>query len=130
MRSLIYILTSVIDIVVSALLIPEIGYWATAIGYDASILLGTGMFMNWYYHNRIGLDMLYFWRNMLPTIALSIGTVVLCLGGSVLLPVNSILSFIVWGIGYSLLFVGLAWRFSLTDMEREKVLQRIANKHQ
>lgn len=130
MRSLIYILTSVIDIVVSALLIPEIGYWATAIGYDASILLGTGMFMNWYYHNRIGLDMLYFWRNMLPTIALSIGTVVLCLGGSALLPVNSILSFIVWGIGYSLLFVGLAWRFSLTDMEREKVLQRIANKHQ
>ncbi|KFJ06056.1 polysaccharide biosynthesis protein [Bifidobacterium thermophilum] len=129
MRSLIYILTSVIDIAVSALLIPKIGYWATAIGYDASILLGTGMFMNWYYHNRIGLNMLYFWRNMLPTIALAIGTVVLCLGGSVLLPVNSIPTFIGWGIGYSLIFVGLAWRFSLTDAEREKVLQRIANKH-
>lgn len=128
MRSLIYILTSVIDIVISVLLIPKIGYWATAIGYDASILLGTGMFMNWYYHTRIGLNMLYFWRNMLPTIALALGVVALCLGGSVLLPVNSILLFVLWGIVYSLLFGGLAWKFSLTDAERGKVLNRFADR--
>ena len=59
-RSLIYILTSLIDIVISVLLIPKIGYWATAIGYDVSILLGTGLFMNWYYQARIGLNMFYF----------------------------------------------------------------------
>ena len=121
-RSLIYILTSLIDIVISVLLIPKIGYWATAIGYDVSILLGTGLFMNWYYQARIGLNMFYFWRNMLPTIVFAVGIIAACLGGCVLIPVNSILTFILWGIVYSLLFICLAWKFSLTDAERGKVL--------
>lgn len=127
-RSIIYILTSVIDIAISVLLIPKMGYWATAIGYDASILLGTGLFMNWYYQTHIGLDMFYFWRNMFPTIALAIGVTAVCLGGSALIPVNSILSFILWGIVYSLLFGALAWKFSLTDAERGKVLERFMKK--
>ena len=127
-RSIIYILTSVIDIAISVLLIPKMGYWATAIGYDASILLGTGLFMNWYYQTHIGLDMFYFWRSMFPTIALAIGVTAVCLGGSALIPVNSILSFILWGIVYSLLFGALAWKFSLTDAERGKVLERFMKK--
>lgn len=127
-RSLIYILTSLIDIVISVLLIPKIGYWATAIGYDVSILLGTGLFMNWYYQARIGLNMFYFWRNMLPTIVFAVGITVACLGGCVLIPVNSILTFILWGIVYSLLFICLAWKFSLTDAERRKVLERFVKK--
>ena len=121
-RSLIYILTSLIDIVISVLLIPKIGYWATAIGYDVSILLGTGLFMNWYYQARIGLNMFYFWRNMLPTLVFAVGLIAACLGGCVLIPVNSILTFILWGILYSLLFICIAWKFSLTDAERGKVL--------
>ncbi len=127
-RSLIYILTSLIDIVISVLLIPKIGYWATAIGYDVSILLGTGLFMNWYYQARIGLNMFYFWRNVLPTIALAVGATVVCLGGCALIPVNSILTFILWGIAYSLLFGGLSWKFSLTAAERGKVLERFVKK--
>lgn len=127
-RSLIYILTSVINIVISVLLIPHVGYWGPAIGYVVGTLLGTGLFMNWYYQARIGLDMFYFWRNMLPTIVFSVGIIAACLGGCVLIPVNSILTFILWGIVYSLLFVCLAWKFSLTDAERGKVLERFTKK--
>lgn len=49
MCSLIYILTSLVNVVISVLLIPKIGYWATAIGYVTGTFLGTGLFMNWYY---------------------------------------------------------------------------------
>lgn len=124
-RSLIYILTSVIDIVISVLLIPRIGYWATAIGYIASIILGTGVFMNWYYQTRIGLNMVYFWKNMLPTIMFAIVITGICLAGCVVYPVKSILSFVIWGVVFSALFAIATFRFSLTGDEREKVLARL-----
>jgi len=125
MRSLIYILTSLIDIVISVFLIPRMGYWATAIGYIASIILGTGLFMNWYYQTRIGLDVLYFWRNMLPTVVCALAITGVCLVGCIAYPVQSIFSFIVWGAVYSILFIALAWRFSLTGEERTKMLARM-----
>lgn len=124
-RSLIYILTSAIDIGVSSLLIPRIGYWATAIGYITSIILGTGIFMNWYYQTHIGLNMLYFWRNMLPTVTFALALTGICEAGCVAFPVQSILSFIIWGIVYSTLFLSMAWRFSLAENERKKLLMRV-----
>lgn len=127
-RSLIYVLTSVIDIVISVLLIPSLGYWATAIGYVASIALGTGLFMNWYYHTRIGLDMVYFWKHQLPTILLALAVVVVCLLGGLMLPVSSIPTFLVWGIIYTLLFGAGALKVSLTTGEREKIVNRLHRK--
>lgn len=127
-RSLIYVLTSVIDIVISVLLIPSLGYWATAIGYVVSIALGTGLFMNWYYHTRIGLDMIYFWKHQVPTILLALAVVAICLLGGLALPVSSISTFLVWGIIYTLLFGAGAMKVSLTANEREKIVNRLHGK--
>lgn len=130
MRSLIYVLTAAIDIVVSILLIPEIGYWATAIGYDTSILLGTGLFMNWYYHNRIGIDMLYYWKKQIPIIAIAFLVVGVCLLGTWFIPVDSVAMLVAWGIVYTLLFGAGAMRFGLTSDERESTLNQIKRKVQ
>lgn len=127
-RSLIYVLTAVLDIVISVLLIPHIGYWATAIGYTVSIVLGTGLFMNWYYHTRIGLNMLYFWKHQLPTIGVAIASIGICLVGTRLLPIQSNATFIVWGVAYTLLFGIGAMYLSLTAEERGKVVQIIHRK--
>lgn len=127
-RSLIYVLTAAIDIVICLICIPAMGYWATSIGYVASVVLGTGLFMNWYYHTRIGLDMVYFWKNMLPTIGLALVVTAVCLLGTRFLPVNSILMFLVWGAIYSILFLSGAMKVSLTGEEREKIIGRIKRK--
>lgn len=127
-RSLIYILTSIIDIIISVALIPSIGYWATAIGYVASIFLGTGLFMNWYYHARIGLDMVYFWKHQLPTIGFAFMVIVVCLLGGLLVPVASIPTFLLWGVVYSLLFGAGVMKVSLTDDERMKIINRLQRK--
>lgn len=127
-RSLIYVLTAAIDIVLSVLLIPRIGYWATAIGYTVSILLGTGLFMNWYYHNHIRLNMLYFWKNQLPTIGTAIVSIGICLAGTRLLPVNSVATFIIWGVAYTFLFGIGTMYLGLTTQEREHAMHFIHRK--
>lgn len=121
-RSLIYILTSVIDIIISVLLIPILGYWATAIGYVTSIVLGTGLFMNWYYHYRIGLNMTYFWRHQFPTLVWSVAITALCVLGSIFIaPVTSIVTFLVWGIIYSIIFFITTWLYLLTQDEKTRI---------
>lgn len=127
-RSLIYVLTSVIDVILSVVLIPTLGYWATAIGYVASILLGTGLFMNWYYHARIRLDMVYFWKHQLPTIIMALAIIGICVFGTMLLPVESIPVFLLWGVIYSVLYIACAMRVSLTQDERNKVVAILKRK--
>ena len=105
------------------------GYWATAIGYVASIFLGTGLFMNWYYQTRIGLDMFYFWRRQAPTILMSLAVIAVCLLGSrFFLPVDSIPTFLLWGVIYVVLFGVAALRFSLTGQERSRVVDMMKRK--
>jgi O-antigen/teichoic acid export membrane protein len=121
-RSLIYILTSVIDIVISVILIPTQGYWATAIGYVASIVLGTGIFMNWYYHSRIGLDMKVFWsKTGFVLLTSSVITAICTATAAFILPVNSFITFILWGGVYSLLFAICSWVLFLTKEERARL---------
>lgn len=127
-RSIVYVFTALLDIVLSVALIPICGYWATAIGYVASIALGTGLFMNWYYQKRIGLDMVYFWRKMAPTLLMSFAIIAACLFGTYLIPVNSIIMFLVWGVVYSLVYIGCAAKVSLTAGERTRVLGFVKRK--
>lgn len=121
-RSLIYVLTAIIDIAITVIFIPYISYWAAAIGYIISILLGTGIFMNWYYHTRIGLNMTYFWKHQLPTLTLSGIVIMICFVGTRLIPVSSITTFIAWGIVYSTLFLIGSMKVCLTKDERTKIL--------
>lgn len=127
-RSLVYVLTALFDVIVSVALIPTMGYWATALGYMASITLGTGAFMNWYYHRHIGLDMRYFWRAMAPTVLMAVGVVALCVLGTRMLPVASLGTFVAWGVVYSLVYGACALRVSLTAGERAAVLRRLAGR--
>ncbi|MEE0906394.1 MAG: lipopolysaccharide biosynthesis protein, partial [Bifidobacterium adolescentis] len=128
-RSVIYILTAALDIAISIILIPRMGYWATAIGYIASILLGTGLFMNWYYHTHIGLNMMYFWRHQLPIVAGAVGVLAVCLIGAHFVPVHSMIAFIAWIVVYSAVFGGVFWACILNKQEKGLVLNRFAKKH-
>lgn len=121
MRSLIYLFTAFLDIAISVILIPRYGYWATAIGYILSILLGPGVFMNWYYHRTIGLDMLFFWRHQLPSM---INGIIVISAGMLLVylaPVRSIFMFIGYALVYSLVYFLSIYFFILDENEKHKV---------
>lgn len=123
-RSVIYIFTALIDVVISVLFIPKFTYWATAIGYIASIVLGTGLFMNFYYHFSIGLNMVYFWKKMLPTMVSTTVITGACLLLTRVLPVASLVSFIVWVLVYSAIFFVVAWKFLLDEGDRKRIVSR------
>ncbi len=124
-RSVIYVGTAVLDCVISIALIPILGYWATAIGYIVSMILGTCIFMNWYYHTRIGLDMVYFWREQAPIIVASVLILAVCILGRTFLPICNMFMFIAWIVVYTIAYAVVSYLAILKPSEKALVTNQL-----
>ena len=65
MRSVIYFIIASVNVVVSIFLIKKWGIIGACQGTLVAVLLGSGLFMNVYYHRKIRLNVLYFWKEVL-----------------------------------------------------------------
>lgn len=120
-RSVAMLVGALFNVAVTAIASPAFGCWAPAVGYIACIALCNGVFMNWYYQRRVGLDMAFFWRRNLPVLLAGAVVAAACLAGTTVLPVNSWLSFLAWGAAYTALFAAALWLIVLTGQERAAV---------
>lgn len=124
-RSVAMLAGAILNIFVTLIASPVIGYWAPAAGYIACIAFCNGAFMNWYYQSRVGLDMRFFWRRNLPVFLAGVIVTAVCLAGTVALPVDDWLSFAVWGVAYTALFAAVLWVIVLSKAERSSVASRL-----
>ena len=127
-RSVALLLMAGLNVAVTLVASPIVGYWAPALGYVASIALGNGAFMNWYYQRRVGLDMLFFWRRNLPVLLTGVAVAAICLAGTALVPVGGWLSFCAWGLAYTVLFAAALWALVLSRDERAAIASRLKHK--
>lgn len=118
-RSVVYLVAAVANLAITASLAGRYGYWAPVAGYVFYVLFACGLFMNWYYQKRIGLDMVLFWKRVLPVAACGVAATVACLLGSSLLPVTGWVSFAAWGCAYSAIYAALALALAADGAERK-----------
>lgn len=77
-RSVVYLFISIANVFLSIPLIKMFGPVGAAIGTTLSLIAGNILFMNWYYHNRLGIDIWYYWKNIASFIP---GLVLPCIVG-------------------------------------------------
>ena len=127
-RSIAYLCMAALNVILTIVLAPSLGWWAPAIGYVAYVVLGCGLFMNWYYQHGIGLDMKYFWRHIIPVPILAVIACALCLCGTLAVPVSNWGWFIAWGIAYTALYGLAAYGFALNKNERRTLTDKLKYK--
>lgn len=120
-RSKVYIGMALVNVLVSIPLGKRYGGFGCALGTAFSMIVGNGLIMNVYYHKKIGLDMIYFWREILrivPAMMIPVlfGTVVVrmhafCGYGEVLL----------FAAVYTLAFFISLYRFAMNGEERDLI---------
>lgn len=117
-RSWVYLAIAAGNVIGSILLIREIGPVGAAVGTAASLLIGNGLVMNWYYSARLGLDMRYFWSEimrLLPAVAPAILVgLAFALSLDTRRPPNLISGVLLVGLTYCMAM----WRFGLDADER------------
>lgn len=117
-RSVVYLIIAIANIFVS---IPCIKFWGAtgaAVGTAISLLLGNGLFMNWYYHKKIGLNIIFFWREILkfmPALMISV------IAGILVRPfinISGLMSFCLFAVLYLILYSIPMWLWGLNDTEK------------
>lgn len=63
-RSIAFLVVAILNIVISIPLIKSFGALGASFGTMVTMLAGNGVFMNWYYNNRIGLNMRKYWKSL------------------------------------------------------------------
>lgn len=124
-RSVCYLVMAALNLAVTVAFAPAMGYWAPALGYVVYVVLGCGFFMNWYYQRRVGLDMVFFWRRVLPVVGAGVLTTATCLAGTTVLPVVGWPQFVAWGLVYSALYAVLCAAIVLDKRECAAVASRV-----
>lgn len=116
-RSIVYFFIAIANVFISIPLIKLFGPSGAAFGTTISLTAGNIIFMNWYYQNKLGIDIMYFWRNIarfipsfiLPTIVGIIGMT---------LEYNSILNLGIGIVIYTIVFSLSMYFFGMNEEEK------------
>jgi len=120
-RSVVYIAFAVINVITTAIGTIHYGLIGGVIGYVITIVFANGIAMNLYYQKKMKLDMCQYWleafKIMLP--ALIVTTMLLL--SRMVINLDSLQSFIGYGIVYCLLYLMIHMRFIANQYEKDLV---------
>jgi O-antigen/teichoic acid export membrane protein len=120
-RSIVYTCLAAANVVFSIFLIRWFGCVGAAVGTAIALLLGNGLFMNWYYHKKIGLNMLAFWKAMASFI---LPLLVVCLFGSVyvyFVHVSGWVMFLISAAVFTVVYCVAMWLLGMNAYEKQLV---------
>lgn len=120
-RSWLYFFMAIGNLLVSIPLARIYGGVGAAAGTAASLLIGNGLIMNWYYHYKIGLDMRYFWKEISKVakafiLPLAVGIVIY-----LFIDLYRIITFLISGVIYIIVFLVSMWFFGMNQYEKDLI---------
>ena len=127
-RSVVYACLALSNVVLSIFLIPQWGCVGAAAGTTISLVAGNILFMNWYYHHKIGLDMIAFWKEILRLLP---ATLAVCVFGVVyvyFVPVSGWTMLLVSVVLFAGVYGAVMWLLGLNQYEKQlakKMLRKL-----
>lgn len=124
-RSMVLIFIAVLNVAISIPMVKSYGGIGAAIATSFSLIIGNGLIMNIYYHRRIGINIVYFWKSILrmsiPVIfALFLGFIV-----NLLIISNSPIFILVKVILFSMMYPIIMWFFGINNEEKRVFISLI-----
>lgn len=120
-RSWVYFFIAIGNVFLSIPLTKFYGGIGAAMGTAIALLIGNGLIMNWYYHNKVGLDMRYFWKEIMKItksllLPISVGILI-----SLFVDLYRIMPFLICGILYVIVFCISIWFLGMNQYEKDLI---------
>lgn len=130
-RSVVYTVIAFCNLFISIPLCKAYGGVGCAIGTGIALIVGNGIVMNIFYHKKLGLNMFFYWKQILSILPACI--IPLTLGYIVvhLFSINHLLELLLLIIVYTLIYIVCLWKIGLNAYEKElfkKPFIKIRNK--
>ena len=120
-RSVVYFAISVSNILISIPLIQCWGPAGAATGTAVSLLAGTGLFMNLYYHKKIGIDVIKFWKSIAGFIPALISPCAVGTCAMFLVNTKNLLILLMEILAYTVVFCLSMWFLGMNNEEKKIV---------
>ncbi len=124
-RSIMYFLMAVANLFVSIPLTRTYGPVGAAAGTAISMILGNGIAMNLYNHYKIGLDMVYFWKQILRFVPALIAPVVSGVLIMLLVDLHRLSLLLAFGALYLAIYLSSMWFLGLNSYEKDQISKPI-----
>lgn len=121
-RAIVYLIIAIINVVGTYLLVNRFGIIGAAVMTGVANIIGQGFVMNWFYHNKMGINIFKFWKEILKTLWIP---ALMC---AVTLVIANFVDFynktiLVAGIGiYTVIYAVLWWFFTANESEKDIIL--------
>lgn len=120
-RSIIYVIMAFFNLGISIPLCKYFGIIGCAIGTAIGITIANVIVMNIYYHKKLGLNMLKFWKSILRILPSEIIPVLFGVVILKVINVDSLLEFLAFGVLYVLVFAASVWFLGMNDFEKNLI---------
>ncbi len=120
-RSLLYIVIALLSLALSIYLAPRYGGIGCAIATASALVAGQIIAMNVYYHRKIKIDIIAFWREIGK---MSLTPALILLAGGYLnryIVIDSIWEFIAAATIFTIIYLPIFWLLSMNSFERETI---------
>lgn len=120
-RTIIFFFIAIFNTGISIVLAKEYGGVGAALGTSFALILGQILILNIYYHKKVGINIIEFWKNI---IRMSIPLLIpICCGIllNIILTGDSIIIFGLKVIIYSLIYVVTVWGLSMNKYEKDLI---------
>ena len=122
-RTIIFFFIAILNIAASIPLTKLYGGIGAAMGTSLALILGQGIILNIYYHKKVGINMIEFWKNIFKMSAPVIIAVILGIGINKILVSSSIILLLIKIILYTILYTILMWKLGMNQYEKSLVLK-------
>lgn len=127
-RTMIFFGIAILNVIISIPLTRIYSGIGAAIGTAISLILGQGIILNIYYHKKVGINMIEFWKNILKMSVPIMFTIIFGIILNKTIISNSILVLGIKIILYSIVYFILMWMFGMNNYEKgllEKPMKKI-----
>ena len=121
-RSFVYFAMAICNVFIS---IPCIRYWGAqgaAIGTAITLIIFDCIVMNIYYHKYVGLDMRYYWVQILKFVPAFVPIIIIEILLQHFFPSTGFAALIGQGIAYIAVFTVFMWMLGLNETEKRLVI--------
>ena len=121
--SIVYCGLGIFNILISIVLVQIFGPVGAALGTGIALILGNGLWINWYYHHYCKLDIPGFWKQIMKLFPGILMTVCAGIGMLLFLNRNSWKSLILQCFIYAGIYVFILWNTGMDSYEKNRIRQ-------
>ena len=125
-RSVIYVIMAFLNLGISIPLCKHFGIIGCAIGTAIGIVLSNIVIMNIYYHKKLGLNMIMFWKSILRILPSEIIPVLFGVFILKVVKIGSLWEFLIFGVLYVIVFSASAWFLGMNDFEKNLIKEPVS----